>query len=57
MLSFEIKVTNSKMQELQMQLDRLGREKLLAENRVDELLPYQNEVVKLKQELTRMQVK
>lgn len=45
------------MQELQSQLDRLGREKLLAETHVNELLPYQNEVTKLKQELIKMQVK
>ncbi|KAM7349968.1 sperm antigen with calponin homology and coiled-coil domains split discs isoform 2-T4 [Cochliomyia hominivorax] len=50
-----LEATNSKMQELQTQLDRLGREKLLAESRVQELLPYQNEVTKLKQELMKMQ--
>ena len=51
-----IKATNSKMQELQSQLDRLSREKLQAESRVNELLPYQSEVSKLKQELIKMQV-
>ncbi|XP_037822637.1 cytospin-A-like isoform X1 [Lucilia sericata] len=50
-----LEATNSKMQELQTQLDRLGREKLLAESRVNELLPYQSEVTKLKQELMKMQ--
>ena len=53
---FFIKATNSKMQELQSQLDRLSREKLQAESRVNELLPYQSEVSKLKQELIKMQV-
>lgn len=51
-----IKATNSKMQELQSQLDHLSREKLQAESRVNELLPYQSEVSKLKQELIKMQV-
>ncbi|TMW49933.1 hypothetical protein DOY81_004972 [Sarcophaga bullata] len=50
-----LEATNSKMQELQSQLDRLSREKLLAESRVNELLPYQSEVSKLKQELIKMQ--
>lgn len=45
------------MQELQSQLDRMGREKLLAESRVQELMPYQNEVTKMKQELMKMQVR
>lgn len=44
------------MQELQTQLDRLNHEKLLAESRVNELLSYQSEVNKLKQELVKMQV-
>lgn len=44
------------MQELQSQLDRLARDKMLAESRVNELLPYQNEVGKLKNDLMKMQV-
>lgn len=48
--------SNIKMQELQSHVDRLSREKLLAESRINELLPYQNEVGKLKNELMKMQV-
>lgn len=44
------------MQELQTQLDRVSREKLSAESRITELLPYQSEVNKLKGELIKMQV-
>ncbi|XP_037931730.1 ataxin-2 homolog [Teleopsis dalmanni] len=47
---------NSKMQELQTQLEQLGREKLSLEARVSELMPYQSEVGKLKSELLKMQV-
>ncbi|XP_037935339.1 cytospin-A [Teleopsis dalmanni] len=46
---------NSKMQELQTQLEQLGREKLSLEARVSELMPYQSEVGKLKSELLKMQ--
>lgn len=43
------------MQELQTQLERLGRENLLMEAKINELVPYQSEVVKLRNELLRMQ--
>ncbi|XP_053952097.1 cytospin-A isoform X1 [Anastrepha ludens] len=46
---------NTKMQDLQAQLERLGREKSLLEARIAELLPYQTEVAKLKTELHKMQ--
>jgi len=45
------------MQELHSQLERLGREQLLLETRITELLPYQSEVTKLKGDLLKMQVK
>lgn len=45
------------MQELQKQLERLNREKLMAETRINELLPFQNEVNSMRGELIRMQVK
>uniref|UniRef100_A0A1A9UUB4 Calponin-homology (CH) domain-containing protein n=1 Tax=Glossina austeni TaxID=7395 RepID=A0A1A9UUB4_GLOAU len=50
-----LEATNNKMQELQTQLDRVSREKLSAESRITELLPYQSEVNKLKGELIKMQ--
>ncbi|XP_013099891.1 cytospin-A [Stomoxys calcitrans] len=50
-----LEASNIKMQELQSQLDRLARDKMLAESRVTELLPYQNEVTKLKSDLVKMQ--
>ncbi|XP_055907766.1 cytospin-A [Eupeodes corollae] len=43
------------MQELQTQLERLGRENILLEAKISELMPYQSEVVKLRNELLRMQ--
>ncbi|XP_055855346.1 cytospin-A [Episyrphus balteatus] len=43
------------MQELQTQLERLGRENILLEAKINELMPYQSEVVKLRNELLRMQ--
>lgn len=45
------------MQELQKQLERLNREKLMADTRISELLPYQVEVNSLRGELIRMQVR
>lgn len=50
-----LEATSNKMQELQTQLDRVSREKLSAETRITELLPYQSEVNKLKGELIKMQ--
>lgn len=48
--------TNNKMQDLQKQLERLNREKMMADSRINELLPYQGEVNTLRSELIRMQV-
>lgn len=45
------------MQELHIQLERMGREQLQLETRITELLPYQSEVNKLRNELLKMQVK
>uniref|UniRef100_T1PFR9 Calponin-like protein n=1 Tax=Musca domestica TaxID=7370 RepID=T1PFR9_MUSDO len=50
-----LEASNIKMQELQSQLDRLARDKMLAESRVTELLPYQSEVNKLKNDIIKMQ--
>ncbi|XP_067635848.1 cytospin-A isoform X2 [Eurosta solidaginis] len=47
---------NNKMQDLQAQLERLGREKLMLEARISELLPYQSEIAKLKTELHKIQI-
>jgi len=44
------------MQELQTKLERLSQEKSLLEKRINELLPYQNDVIQLKAELVKMQV-
>lgn len=56
-LFHSIQASNIKMQELQSQLDRLARDKMLAESRVTELLPYQSEVNKLKNDIIKMQVR
>lgn len=45
------------MQELQKQLERINREKMMADSRINELLPYQGEVSTLRSELIRMQVR
>ncbi|XP_061395363.1 cytospin-A [Musca vetustissima] len=50
-----LEASNIKMQELQSQLDRLARDKMLAESRITELLPYQSEVNKLKNDIIKMQ--
>lgn len=45
------------MQELQTHLDRLTRDKMTLEAKIVELTQYQNEVVALRNEITKLQVR
>lgn len=47
----------SRMQELQTHLERLTRDKMTLEAKIVELTQYQNEVVALRNEITKLQVR